>query len=249
MTWPVSHRAPTSRLLLFSHLLKTSSEVILEVKAGEGGDDSKLFAETLFTAQVKFATSQGLHAELLSADVGHFVARVSGPRVWAILSPEVGTHCVQRVPPTETKGRRHTSYLSVAVLPILRQVTRDLNMDEVKVTTQGGSGPGGQHQNMRDSAVRMTHRPTGIQVFINGRDQHANRAEAERILAARVHDHFCQLQNSEYRELRMSQMGRSGRGQKCRTYNYLDGRAVDHRNGKRANVKAVIGKGQLGLLR
>lgn len=240
---------PNLRRLLFSHLLTTATEAILEVKGGEGGDDSKLFADTLFSALTKFVLAQGLRVELLSSDDGHFVARVKGRNVWRCLSQEVGTHCVQRVPPTETKGRRHTSYLSVAVLPIFKESTTRLDMKEVTIIFQGGSGPGGQHQNRRDSAVRMTHKSTGIQVFINGRDQHQNRAEAERVLTARVHEFRMQQQHQEYRELRQSQFGMSGRGQKIRTYNYIDGRAVDHRNGKRANVKTVIGKGNFDVLR
>ena len=155
---------------------------------------------------------------------------------------------MQRVPPTEIKGRRHTSYLSVAVLPIINVAEKPLDASEIEIKTQGGHGPGGQHQNRRDSAVRMTHLPTGIQVFINGRSQHANRAEALRILTARVRDHEQQAADANYRSLRKSQFGSTGRGNKIRTYNYVKDRAVDHRTGKKTRVRRVIEKGEFDLL-
>lgn len=246
------HRAVSlqgAQLLLFSVLLKTASEALLEIKSGEGGDDAKLFVGELFAAISKFAVSKSLRLTLLTSTTGHIAARVEGKGVWRVLSPEIGTHCIQRIPPTETKGRRHTSYVSVAVLPIVDQQITPLDMREVEVTTQGGHGKGGQHQNKSDSAVRMKHRPTGLTVFINGRKQVANKAEALRVLTARVNDHQRQKSDAEYLHLRQSQFGSSGRGQKIRTYNFMDGRAVDYRTNKRSNVKSIVAKGEFDGLR
>lgn len=235
--------------LLFSTLLKTASEAILEIKSGEGGDDAKLFVGELFAAVAKYSAAKSMRLTLLTSNTGHIVARVKGRDVWSVLSPEIGTHCVQRIPPTETKGRRHTSYVSVGVLPIVDRHLTPLNMKEVDVTTQGGHGKGGQHQNKTDSAVRMKHLPTGLSVFINGRKQVANKAEAIRVLTARVHDHLRQQTDSEFRTLRQSQFGNSGRGQKIRTYNFMDGRVVDHRTNRKSNIKGVVSKGDFDALR
>ena len=139
--------------------------------------------------------------------------------------------------------------MSVALLPVIDHALPPIDMKEVEVTTQRGHGKGGQHQNMTDSAVRMRHLPTGLSVFINGRKQLANKAEALRILAARVHDFHRQKTDAAFRTLRTSQIGNAGRGQKIRTYNFSDGRAVDHRNGKRSNVKSVLRKGEFDDLR
>ena len=232
----------------FSQKLLRATEVIVEVKGGEGGDDSKLFAHVLFSAISKYARRNGIKVKVLGTANGHLVGQFLGKDVWRLMRSQVGTHCVQRVPPTETKGRRHTSYLSVAVLPIMELHCRPLDSSEVEVKTQGGHGPGGQHQNRRDSAVRVTHRPTRIQVFVNGRSQHANRAEAMRILSVRVNDHLRQIADDGYRRLRAHQFGNQGRGGKIRTYNFVKDRAVDHRTNRKAPVGRVIQKGEFELL-
>ena len=185
---------------------------------------------------------------MLSSSTGHLVAKVTGKNVWEILQPQIGTHCVQRIPPTETRGRRHTSYLVVAAFPIFEQVFEPLPASEIETKTQRGHGPGGQHQNKTDSAVRMTHLPTGIKVFINGRDQRSNKIEALKILTARVRDHQEQAKDDEYRNVRKSLMGNAGRGNKIRTYNYLNDRAVDHRTGAKTKVRPVIEKGEFERL-
>lgn len=228
--------------------MRDATEVIVEVKGGEGGDDSKLFAHDLFTAIARYANRHGVKVDLLSSHDGHLIGKFKGPNVWALLEPQIGTHCVQRVPPTENRGRRHTSYLGVAVLPLLDSTFEPLDRSEVQIKTQGGSGPGGQHQNKRDSAVRATHVPTGISVFINGRSQHANKDEAIRVLTARVRDVQQQQSNAGYRALRKSQLGNSGRGTKIRTYNFLNDRAVDHRTGAKVKVGKVIDKGEFERL-
>lgn len=207
-----------------------------------------MFAPELFTAISKFATRQGLQVVVLTSITGHVTARISGKEVWRRISFLIGKHCVQRVPPTETRGRRHTSYLVVAAFPVMEFSHQPLPQSELDTKTQRGHGPGGQHQNKTDSAVRMTHVPTGIKVFINGRDQHSNRAEALRVLTIRVRDHQRQLVDSNYRDLRMAQLGNAGRGEKIFTYNYLQDRAVDHRSGAKAKVRRVIIKGEFELL-
>jgi len=224
-------------------------EVILEIKAGEGGDDAKLFASDLFAAIAKFLTNNDCRVTLSTSLNGHLVATVAGQKLWNKLSPEIGVHCVQRIPPTETKNRRHTSYLSVGLFPVNSVLQIELSPNDIEVTTQRGHGPGGQHQNKTDSAVRMKHRQTGIQVFVNGRNQHANRREALKILTARVNDHKLQLKNSDYLALRKSQLAASGRGNKIRTYNFMNDRAVDHRTGKKVSLKRVFDRGFFNLLR
>ncbi|MFK7766028.1 MAG: PCRF domain-containing protein [Mariniblastus sp.] len=239
---------PKTCWLVFSEQLNGATEVVLELKSGEGGDDSKLFVHDLFSALSKYLIAHQLIIDEMSVEPGQVVAVVRGKHVWKILGSEVGCHCVQRIPPTETKGRRHTSYLSVAVFPIVESAGSALDLSEVEIKTQGGHGPGGQHQNRRDSAVRITHRPTGIQVFINGRSQHANRREGLRVLTARVNDHLCQQTNESYQDVRKSLLGNRGRGNKIRTYNFIDDRAVDHRTGKKASAKKVLSRGCFDLL-
>jgi peptide chain release factor 1 len=229
--------------------LHDATEVVLEIKAGEGGDDAKLFVHDLFVALSRFLNGLGLTCDEISIVSGHVVAVVRGANIWDALKSEIGCHCVQRIPPTETKGRRHTSYLSVAVLPLVDQSFVVVKSSEIEIKTQGGHGPGGQHQNRRDSAVRLIHRPTGIQVFVNGRSQLANRREGLRILNARVNDHWKQKSDAGYLEVRKMLLGDRGRGNKIRTYNFLNDRAADHRNGKKASVKRVIGRGCFELLR
>jgi peptide chain release factor 1 len=178
------------------------------------------------------------------------VVKFTGRDAGKLFRHEPGKHCVQRVPPTEKKGRRHTSLVTVAVLPMPPDnEPRPLPDDELEVKTQPGHGPGGQHQNKTASAVRMTHKPTGLQVFINGRDQHSNRREALRILTARVNEHLAEQSNREYARLRKSQRDGGGRGNKVRTYNFIgEGRVVDHRLGvKTRKVKEVM-KGRFELL-
>lgn len=186
---------------------------------------------------------------MLASSNGHFSAKITGSGAWEAFKREGGKHCVQRVPPTEKSGRRQTSSVVVGVLPVPREVEIEIPDSEIDVKTQGGHGKGGQHQNVTDSAVRMRHIPTGLQVFINGRDQHANRRDARKILTAKVADHYRAQQDSEYGKLRADQMADQGRGNKIRTYNFICSRAVDHRNGKKTSkVHRVIERGEFSLL-
>jgi peptide chain release factor 1 len=178
------------------------------------------------------------------------VVKFTGRGAGRLFRHEPGKHCVQRVPPTEKNGRRHTSMVTVAVLPMPPDNgPRPLPDDELEVRTQPGHGPGGQHQNKTASAVRMTHRPTGLQVFINGRDQHSNRREALRILTARVNEHLAEQRNEEYARLRNQQRDGGGRGNKVRTYNFIGGgRIVDHRLGVKTYKVREVMKGRFDLL-
>ena len=221
----------------------------MEIQFGEGGDDSKAFVHDLLAAYIKYAERLGLTFELLSSSQGHAVAKFSGTGVWKAFQHEPGKHCVQRCPATEKKSRRHTSMVSVAVLSIPQKLgLQQLPAEEIEVKTQGGSGPGGQHQNKTDSAVRMTHGPTGLQVFINGRDQQRNRREALRILAAKVYENHKRQHDAAYDASRKSQMKGGGRGDKVRTYNFINFRVVDHRLRKKTKQIKRIMKGEFDLL-
>jgi peptide chain release factor 1 len=174
--------------------------------------------------------------------------KVAGKGAAKAFKHEPGKHVVQRYPATENKGRRHTSTISVSVLPMLRVDDRTLSDNEITVKTQGGSGPGGQHQNRTASAVRMTHTATGLQVYINGRCQHANRREALDVLTARVNELERADKVGERDRRREQQMGGGSRSDKVRTYNFIDRRVVDHRLGKRTTQIAKVMKGQFDLL-
>jgi peptide chain release factor 1 len=190
-----------------------------------------------------------LKSELLESETGHIVARFYGKGVGLAFQYEGCQHCCQRIPPTESKGRKQTSYVKVAVLPIRDgKSCKSLNEQDLEIITQRGHGKGGQHQNMTDSAVRMKHKPTGITVFINGKDQHANKREALRILTARVNDELLAKEDAKYGQLKKALVGDGNRGSKGRTYNFLESRCVDHRFGlKTSNVKSVM-KGDFKLI-
>jgi peptide chain release factor 1 len=219
----------------------------LEIYAGEGGGDSRAFVYDLLGVYVRYGESCGLKAELQATEPGYASIRFSGARAAWHFRHEPGKHVVQRVPAGD---KRHTSVVSVAILPLppSNQVP-PLKLDEVDITAQCGHGPGGQHQNKTASAIRAIHRPTGLSVFINGRDQHSNKREALRVLAARVGDSIRKTEKSAYDGLRRQQHGGGSRGgDKVRTYNFCEGRVVDHRLGsKTRNIKEVM-KGRLGLL-
>lgn len=223
----------------------------MEVVFGEGGTDSKLFVTDLYDAYAKFGRSQGLMCDLLSDEDGHVICKFVGRNAGQVFRYESGKHCVQRVPPTERSGRRQTSMVSVMVMPMPPDNSlKPLPEDELNIKFQTGKQKaGGQNVNKVASACRMVHVPTGLSVFINGRDQGANKKEALRILTARVNELRHDKEQQEYSQARKEQWGGGNRGNKIRTYNFIDNRAVDHRfNIKVKNVEAVIWKGQLNLL-
>jgi peptide chain release factor 1 len=223
----------------------------VEVLFGEGGSDSKLFVHDLYTAYTKYAAKKGLRHIDLRIDEGHMVGKFYGPGVGQAFVREVGKHCIQRIPPTERNGRKQTSIVTVTVMPLPpSHVLKPLPENELEIITQTGKQKaGGQNANKVASAVRMKHKPTGITVFINGRDQIANRRDALQILTARVNEHYNSKKTTAYDNLRKQQYRGGGRGEKIRTYNLMESRAVDHRTGvKTTKVEDIIYKGDFELL-
>ena len=175
--------------------------------------------------------------------------KVRGKGAGKAFQHESGQHVVQRIPPTEHNGRKQTSVVSVAVLPLPPEHTiKPLSQNEMDITTTKGTGPGGQNKNKVESAVRARHKPTGIEVFIDGRDQFKNKCFAIRILTVKVNELYNGKKQADYNASRKEKLGSGGRGSKIRTYNFLESRVVDHRLGtKTSNIKAVM-KGELSLI-
>lgn len=218
--------------------------------AGEGGRDSKNFVHELTDVYVRYAASKRLATELLSDEDGHTVLKVTGEAAGRVFRHEPGKHSVQRVPVTESSGRRQTSLVSVAVLPMPpKSEYRPIPECEIEWKAQTGKqGAGGQNVNKVASAVRMTHVPTGLSVFINGRDQGQNRKQAHDILSARVYELKRRLATEGYDKIRRAVLADTGRGDKVRTWNFIEGRIADHNLGtKTRNVKEVM-KGNLDLI-
>jgi len=211
--------------------------VFLEIRAGTGGDESALFSGDLLRMYTRYAEHQGWRVELMSessAEVGGYkevIARIDGDGVYGRLKFESGAHRVQRVPETETQGRIHTSACTVAVLPEAdEQSDIVINPSELRIDTFRASGAGGQHINKTDSAVRITHLPTGLVVECqDDRSQHRNKDKAMQVLAARLKDRQQQEQHNKEAAQRKSLVGSGDRSERIRTYNYPQGRVTDHR--------------------
>jgi peptide chain release factor 1 len=241
------------RLLLLPKDPNDSRNVILEIRAGTGGDESALFSGDLFRMYSRFAEKNRWKVEMLSCSESErggykeVIASIEGVDVFAKLKYESGTHRVQRVPETEAQGRIHTSACTVAIMAEAEDVDIDIRPDDLKIDVYRSSGAGGQHVNTTDSAVRITHIPTGTIVACQEeRSQIKNRAKAMKVLKTRILDNINQEQNARLAADRKSQVGSGDRSERIRTYNFPQGRMTDHRIGLTLYKLDMIMQGEIG---
>ena len=245
------------KILMIPKDKNDDKNIFLELRAGAGGDESALFVADVFKMYTRYAEQVGWKVEIVSSSEGtaggykELIAQIKGKGVYSQLKYEAGTHRVQRVPDTETQGRVHTSAITVAVIPEVDDVEVDIKPNEIKMDVYRSSGCGGQSVNTTDSAVRLTHIPTGIVVAIQDeKSQHKNRDKAMKVLKARVYEAQMQKQLAETSSQRKLQVGSGDRSEKIRTYNYPQNRLTDHRIGltlyalddimENGNLKLVI---------
>lgn len=224
-----------------------NKNVILEIRAGAGGDEASLFVQNLFEAYSAYAESQGWKMDIISVSEGNLggykeiISNVSGQKVYSFLKYESGVHRVQRVPKTESQGRIHTSTVTVVVLPEADPVQVNINTSDLRVDVCRSSGAGGQHVNTTDSAVRIVHLPTKITVYCQQeKSQHANKEKALKILYARLMDFQTEKKKKEESQKRKTQMGAGDRSQRIRTYNFPQCRATDHRIPVTKNLTGIM---------
>jgi peptide chain release factor 1 len=226
------------RQKLLSRYERPAKAILLEIRAGTGGEEAALFAGDLFAMYMKYAETKRWKTELLSESttgLGGFkeaIASIDHKEAYARLRYESGVHRVQRVPETEAQGRIHTSTVTVAVLPEAEELEVSINADELRIDVFRSSGPGGQHVNTTDSAVRITHLPTGMTVTCQDeKSQHKNKAKAMRVLRARLKEKIEAEKEQEISAERRKQVGTGERSERIRTYNFPQGRVTDHRVG------------------
>jgi len=224
------------KLLLLPKDPNDAKNILLEIRAGTGGDEAALFVGDLFKMYSRYADEIGWKVEIMSSNplgIGGFkeiIALISGEKVYSKLKYESGVHRVQRVPETETQGRIHTSAVTVAVLPEAEEVEVEIDPNDIRIDVFRSSGAGGQSVNKTESAIRITHLPTGLVVSCQDeRSQHKNKAKGLKVLRARLLDRMEQDQHDKISEDRKSQVGTGDRSERIRTYNYPQGRMTDHR--------------------
>ncbi|MDX8404727.1 MAG: peptide chain release factor 1 [Mariprofundus sp.] len=242
-------------LLLLPKDPNDNRDIILEVRAGTGGDEAALFAADLFRMYSRYAETQGYKVEILSAnDTGiggykEIIAQISGNGVFSRFKFESGAHRVQRVPETESGGRIHTSACTVAVLPVAEEVDINIRPEDLRIDVYRASGAGGQHVNKTESAVRITHLPSGLVVTCQDQaSQHKNKAQAMKVLQARLFDKEQSEVDAERSQARKGMVGSGDRSERIRTYNFPQGRMTDHRIGLTLyKLEQIIG-GDMGEL-
>ncbi|MBW1799320.1 MAG: peptide chain release factor 1 [Deltaproteobacteria bacterium] len=243
------------KILLLPQDPNDEKNILLEIRAGTGGEEAALFASELFRMYGKYAEIKGWKTEILSQNItgiGGFkevIVLIEGQKVYSRLKHESGIHRVQRVPETETQGRIHTSAVTVAVLPEAEEVDVDIQLEDLRVDVYRSSGHGGQHVNVTDSAVRITHLPTGLVVTCQDeKSQHKNKAKAMKVLRSRLLDMEQAEQQSKISRERRNMVGTGDRSGKIRTYNYPQGRITDHRIGLTLYKMEEILQGGMDIL-